>query len=149
MNFRRLTSSPGFTAGFVGAAFLIQLTILRLVFSANQQQVYLLGKEFGSTCSFKQHFGHPCPTCGMTRSVILSLHGEIAQAWQVNPAGILLVLGIALFSAAMLVLFLYQQLSVPTRSELLRSRIQTWALAYGIVLAITLISHWVVELVGY
>lgn len=85
----------------------------------------------------------------MTRSVILSLHGEIAQAWQVNPAGILLVLGIALFSVALLVLFLYQQLSVPTQSELLRSRIQTWALAYGVVLAITLISHWVVELVGY
>lgn len=43
-------------------------------------------------CVFRAVTGVPCPLCGMTTSVVATLHLRIADALAANPAGILAVL---------------------------------------------------------
>ena len=43
-------------------------------------------------CSFKLVTGLPCFGCGMTRSWVHLLHGEIAEAWSMSPLGLALCL---------------------------------------------------------
>lgn len=54
-------------------------------------------------CLMKQVTGLACPSCGMTTSFSLLMHGEIAAAWQANWAGVisaLLGLGATLWMLA-------------------------------------------------
>jgi hypothetical protein len=37
-------------------------------------------------CGFKQRYGLPCPTCGMTTAVIAFSHGHIGSAFYYQPA---------------------------------------------------------------
>jgi hypothetical protein len=37
-------------------------------------------------CGFKVRFGLPCPTCGMTTSVLAFARGEILQSFYIQPA---------------------------------------------------------------
>ena len=37
-------------------------------------------------CGFKQRFGLPCPTCGMTTSIIAFCQGKIIEAFYIQPA---------------------------------------------------------------
>lgn len=41
-------------------------------------------------CHMRRMTGLDCPGCGLTRSFISLGHGDIAAAWQFNPAGVLL-----------------------------------------------------------
>jgi hypothetical protein len=43
-------------------------------------------------CHFQTFFATPCPTCGMTTSVSLCMHGDFDAAWRVNWAGVLVAL---------------------------------------------------------
>lgn len=40
-------------------------------------------------CGFKQRYGLPCPTCGMTTSVLAFVRGRIFQAFYIQPAAAL------------------------------------------------------------
>lgn len=51
-------------------------------------------------CGFKQRFGLPCPTCGMTTSLLAFSQGKIFEAFYIQPAGALL------YSIAVVVAFL-------------------------------------------
>lgn len=42
-----------------------------------------------STCAFLHITGYPCPTCGMTRSVMAIVRGDIHRAYVMNPLGFL------------------------------------------------------------
>jgi hypothetical protein len=42
-----------------------------------------------SICLFKNVTGIACPSCGVTRSVLFVLHGNIKQAVLLNPLGLL------------------------------------------------------------
>lgn len=47
------------------------------------------------TCIFRNTIGIPCPGCGMTRSYIHLLHGDIAGAWEMHPLfGLVPILGV-------------------------------------------------------
>jgi len=47
-------------------------------------------------CSLKLLTGFPCPSCGMTTSISLFMHGDLAAAWRVNWAGVVVAfLGLA------------------------------------------------------
>ena len=46
-------------------------------------------------CSFRNLTGLSCPGCGLTRSFISLMDGEVRAAWRFNPAGL------ALFAAAL------------------------------------------------
>ena len=48
-------------------------------------------------CPMRRLTGHPCPACGLTRSVVSSLHGRLGDALAFNPFGpvvLLLVLAV-------------------------------------------------------
>jgi len=68
-------------------AILAQACVIRLLFRADEARVYLLGRPLDIACSFRARFGLPCPGCGMTRSVVLAVHGEFWRAWLVAPGG--------------------------------------------------------------
>ena len=80
----------------IGGLLFVALILLRSLTWANLDQVWVFGRELHWGCWFKEHFGIPCPTCGMTRSVILTLHGNFSDAVLMNPAGPFLVAGVAI-----------------------------------------------------
>lgn len=45
--------------------------------------------DAGTLCLFKSATGVPCPSCGVTRSVLLLLQGNVLEAVWLNPLGIL------------------------------------------------------------
>ena len=47
-------------------------------------------------CLVQALFGIPCPGCGITRSVLAVLAGDLTRAWLLNPAGPLLCAATAL-----------------------------------------------------
>jgi len=40
-------------------------------------------------CLSRRLFGLDCPGCGLTRCFVALAHGQVASAWQFNPAGLL------------------------------------------------------------
>jgi hypothetical protein len=146
---RRLTRQTfwaGSTPGFVGALVLAQLLLLRALASADAERVFVAGRELRWGCLFRRAFGLPCPACGMTRGVLLTLHGQIADALRVNPAAPVLTLGVALFAAALVFVALYQRAHDPLASGRLRARLLLASRAYAGLLFAVMLAHWVVEI---
>lgn len=46
-------------------------------------------------CVFRLITGYPCPTCGLTRSVVAITHLDLIKALQMNPFGFLVIGGLA------------------------------------------------------
>lgn len=137
---------PGAPAGFTGAAIALQLLALRALAAADSTSVTFAGSELHWGCLFKQRYGIPCPNCGMTRSVLLTLHGQVAQGWAVNPAGTLMLFGVVLFGAAMFVLMFYQRTQAAPRVERLRALIRQGSLTYACLLVFAMFAHWLYEI---
>jgi uncharacterized membrane protein YgdD (TMEM256/DUF423 family) len=138
-----ILSRPGGTAGFVGALTTLQVAALGLLGSATTKSVSFFGRELNWSCSFKQMFGIPCPNCGMTRSVLLTLRGHLGDAFTLNPAGPLLVLGTLLFSAAMFYLMFYQRRQASDESlRRLQRRIKQGAIVYAGLLIFVWMAQW-------
>src|SRR5918992_4450342 len=91
-------------AGAFGAALVAALFVTRALAEATPTAVYFAGSGLDWACSVRQQFGVPCPACGLTRSVLLTLHGHLGAAAEVNPGGPLVVLGVALLAALMFAL---------------------------------------------
>ncbi|HEX7177403.1 MAG TPA: DUF2752 domain-containing protein [Pyrinomonadaceae bacterium] len=139
----RIFSRPGAAAGTVGALMALQVVLLGVLGSATTESVTFAGRELHWGCSFREWFGIPCPNCGMTRSVLLSLHGQLTEAVSLNPAGPLLVLGILLFSAAMFFLMAYESRHTGTALARARSSITRGSLAYAALMLVVWMGHWV------
>ena len=58
-----------------------------------------LGRWLGY-CGFKQKYGLPCPTCGMTSATLAFSQGKILQAFYIQPACALLCCLIILIALA-------------------------------------------------
>lgn len=58
-------------------------------------------------CGFKQRYGLPCPTCGMTTATLAFAQGKIFEAFFIQPAGALLcsVLVVIAFLALVIAVF--------------------------------------------
>jgi len=55
-------------------------------------------------CALKLLTGLPCPSCGMTTSISLVMHGDLRAAWQANWAGVVVaVLGLTASTLLLLV----------------------------------------------
>jgi uncharacterized protein DUF2752 len=144
-----LASRPGFAAGVIAAVILVELAAARLALSADRGHVYLLDKtEIRAVCLFKQRFGIPCPTCGITRSVVLTLHGHTGPAWQLNPGGPIAVLSALYLSGAMLVLGFWQWTGRDNAAAAARRRIRFSTVTLGIVLVAAIVFHWTSELIA-
>jgi hypothetical protein len=136
----------GSAPGLVGALLLLQLAFVRLVASATTERAYLFGRALHWDCWVKQRIGFPCPTCGMTRSVLLSLQGQFTEAARLNPAGLLLVLGLVLFSLALIFLMFYRQRHTSLAAGAVHRRIRFGASVYGSLLVVVLFAHWLAEI---
>lgn len=56
------------------------------------EDVHLFGWDLFGVCEWQQATGRPCASCGMTRSWVWAVRGEMSRAWSYNPAGLLLFL---------------------------------------------------------
>jgi hypothetical protein len=142
----RQTFWTGSTPGFVGALLLAQLWLLRALASADAEHVFVAGRELRWGCLFRRAFGLPCPACGMTRGVLLTLHGHIIDALRVNPAAPVLTLGVALFAVALIFVAVYQSAHDPLSSGRLHARLRLASRAYAGLLFAVMLAHWVVEI---
>ena len=133
---RRLASHPGFVPWLIAAILLLDLGAARLLFSADREHVTFAGATFGAACAFRERFGVPCPACGMTRSVVLTLHGDVATAAELNPGGPVAVFGLLYFSGAMVWLAL-------RGAEPTKRRIQWSTATLGGILVAVVSAHWI------
>jgi hypothetical protein len=125
---------------------LLELAAARTLLSADRETVYLNHQPIRVACSFKQHFGVPCPACGMSRSLVLTLHGDASTAAELNPGGPLAILTTLYFAAAMLWLALRRKLRPDADFGKTTKAIQWSTAALGIVLMLAVCLHWIREL---
>jgi hypothetical protein len=127
--------------GLSGAALVASLVVVRSLASATESTVFWMGRELHWECSFRRQFGIPCPTCGMTRSVLLTLHGSWRSALEVNPGGLLLVLGVLMLAAALFVAS-FPFLTRARPDDVFR-KMTVAASVYGGLMSVVLFGHWV------
>ena len=132
--------------GSAGVALLASLALARVFASANSAAVYVVGGELPVVCVSRLLLGVSCPGCGMTRSVLMTLGGDLRGALAANVGGPLLVLAVALFGAQLLVNALRGRGAVPGRGRRRRPLVR-WASAYAAVVGVVMIAQWVSGLV--
>jgi hypothetical protein len=93
-----------------------------------------------------RRIGLLCPTCGMTRSVVLALHGEFARAWQMAPAGPVVVAGLLAAAICLLALAALRRLGETDAAAAAGRWIRRGGLAYAGAAAILWIGGWAVRL---
>ena len=54
------------------------------------------GKTLPTVCWIRASTGHECPTCGMSRSFVAFVHGDLGRAFRFHPMGPVLALGTVL-----------------------------------------------------
>ena len=132
-------------ARLAGAGVLASLALTRLAASADEAAVSFAGRGLPWLCPLRSLFGLPCPTCGMTRSVVLSLHGEWGRAAALNPAGPLLVFGLLALGLLLLLAACSPRASrrrASTGAALPRAAL-IGVYAYGCLTGVVLLVHWV------
>ena len=142
--------STKFAAGVVGTVSLLSLLAINLVASASVSRVWLLGYETHIGCWVKDNFGVPCPFCGMTRSVILTLHGNLREAFQMHIGAPLTIFGILIFGIAMLYAALPVSInkdSAPSRN--FEKKVFVAVAVYLGTVTVVSIVYWFFRLAGY
>jgi hypothetical protein len=80
-------------SGFPGKTYIILILVLvsGYIWLIYELAVNPSGSDTGmGVCLFRHVTGIPCPSCGSTRSVLSLLHGNIADALELNPLGIVI-----------------------------------------------------------
>jgi hypothetical protein len=129
-------------AGFAGGALLASLAAARVFASADAAAVRVAGAELPAVCVSRLLLGLSCPGCGMTRSVLMTLGGDLRGALAANPAGPLLVVALALLGAQLL----YAASRAPAEGAGRRApgpRLRFWASAYAAVVVSVMVIQWV------
>lgn len=107
-----MAASPrkaGLASSAVACALLAQLCLAALALRTDHQTVYLFGQPIPETCRWRAQLGLPCPGCGWTRGLVLTLHGDIRAAWAANPAAPLGIIGVAGSALVLLLLSAHQR----------------------------------------
>lgn len=56
--------------------------------------VAFLGTPVDGSCAFREATGHPCPSCGLTRSWVWAARGQLGHALRFHAVGTALWLGL-------------------------------------------------------
>jgi hypothetical protein len=128
---QRLSSKAGFTAAVLGTMLLLELAVTRLVLTADEDFVYVLGRRINIVCAARQRLGVPCPTCGLTRGFVLTVHGRIREAWRLSPTGPLAAIGILGMGVALLVFAGLERRRAPRQAAVMKRWVQAGALVYA------------------
>lgn len=134
-------------SGVCGTLALASLAVVRVVASATESAVFLAGRQLHWDCPVRMLLGVPCPTCGMMRSVVMTLGGDLWGALALNPGGPLLVCGIIL-CGVLLLLHALRPAARGDASSLVPAQFRPafWAAAFGCVWAAVVLIHWVREI---
>jgi hypothetical protein len=132
------SARAGFPALTVSCVILADALAARWLLRADEERVYVLGRPIAYVCALRARYGLPCPTCGLTRSVVMSLHGEIGRAWRMAPAGPVAVLGLIALALALLGLGLFEW----TRASKPAARMQRWIRRGAAIYAVGLLAVW-------
>ena len=133
----------------IGMIFLLPLIAVNLFTSATAKNAWFFGTDFHIGCWFKDYFGVSCPVCGMTRSVILTMHGDLATAFQLNVGGPLLISGVALFGVLMIFSSFYSTKGSNVQINKIEKTIFFYTTAYLSVALIISLGFWVSRVLGY
>lgn len=105
-------------------------------------ELRLAGFRLPTTCGFRLSTGIPCASCGLTRAVVLLLHGRVRDSWDEHPFG-----GMALALTLLL---------IPPRIPALAGRrpswVGRWDRAWVWVMIATLgamVGRWILDLVFF
>lgn len=123
--------------GLTGVALLAALALARGLATASPAAVHVAGRELPVICPSRLLFGVNCPGCGMTRSVLLTLGGDLRGALFVNPAGPVLVAALILLAAQLL----FAARAAEGAPAAWR-RLQSWAFVYGVVVVSVMLIQW-------
>jgi hypothetical protein len=123
--------------GLAGAALLASLAVAGWLARATPASVHVAGRELPVVCPSRLLFGASCPGCGMTRSVLLTLGGDLRGALGVNPAGPFLVAALILLAAQLLFAAYASEGGAPVKR-----RLKPWAYLYGAVVASVMLIQW-------
>ncbi len=134
---------PGIASAALGTLMLAQIAAVGLLLRASQDGVWLLGHQFGGVCWFRQMTRVPCPTCGMTRSIVLTLDGHLRTALRLNFAGPVWVLAVVTLAVALLWLAWRERERGVDRSAPARRRVRLLALAQGALFGVALAANWI------
>lgn len=132
-------------AAVVGATILVDAALARVLLAADLERVYFLGKPILVACAFRRATGLPCPTCGLSRSTVLALHGNLAAAWHVMPAGPVLVLGALGIALALLGYAVVAPSRRPASQAAARRWITRASLAYGTAAVVMWLGGWTAQ----
>ncbi|MGD0666505.1 MAG: DUF2752 domain-containing protein [Bryobacteraceae bacterium] len=132
-------------ATVVGATILFDAVLARMLLAADTQRVYFLGKPILIACAFRRATGLPCPTCGLTRSTVLTLDGKLGAAWHMMPAGPVFVLGALGLAVALLGYAAVARSERPASRLAARRWIVRAGLAYGAAAVVTWLGGWAVQ----
>ena len=123
--------------GLGGVALLASLALARGLAEATPAAVHVAGSGLPVICPSRLLFGVNCPGCGMTRSVLLTLGGDLRGALSVNPAGPVLVAALVLLAAQLLFAAGVKEGGTPPKR-----RLRSWASLYGAVVASVMLIQW-------
>lgn len=134
----------------VALAPLLSLVIARRITATDGLSVWIAGYELHGVCWVQERFGASCPFCGITRSVIFTVHGELSRAAQLNPGGVLLVFGIALVCVACMFLSFAQSTlhnldaaNAATTMQRTHNRVACFFAFYAALTTAVIIGGWV------
>lgn len=102
---------------------------------------YLTGHKSVEVCLIKYITGIPCPSCGVTRAIILLTEGNIVEALRINPLGFIVAI-------IMLAAPIWIVLDVVAKSNTLVDfyrRVESYLRSphYAIPLALLIMSNWI------
>ena len=84
----------GWSSILLGLAFFSVLASILVYPEGAHEELWLFGVRFGGECGMDTAFGIPCPQCGMTRSWVYLVRGQLLRATTYNPGGVILLLWI-------------------------------------------------------
>lgn len=130
-------SRESLKTGLTGAALLASLALARGLAQATPASVSVAGHALPVICPSRLLFGVNCPGCGMTRSVLLTLGGDLRGALGVNPAGPFFVAALILLAVQLLF-----AARAPVGGTPVKRRLLPWASIYGVVVASVMLIQW-------
>lgn len=139
---------PGNASAALGTLLAAQIAAVGILLRASQDGVWLLGHPVGGVCWFQRLTGVPCPTCGMTRSIVLTLNGHLGTALRLNLAGPVWVLAVATLAVALLWLAWRERARGVDPSAPARRRVRLLALVQGAIFGVALATNWIWALRG-
>ncbi len=140
------SGARGFPASVVGGVILADALAARWLLRADDEHVFVLGRRIEWVCALRARYGLPCPTCGLTRSVVMSLHGDFTRAWRVAPVGPAAVAGIVAFALALLVLARLQWAGASSAEMRTRASIRRISPVYAAGIVVLWLGGWAFSL---